>query len=388
MGPMLSVARATALMLLLLLAGGAATTSLMQGAHPFLQLLKGTRTRSVNDATAAAAAPAVAIIGLAAATKQMLAEMYIIDSCYYLRPFEVTRGTGVHVSGTLRINHSSKLLCPSSIGQDHCQQQQVIYLQQQQQQQVSYLQQQITPHKTDDDNDSAPKCSCLNASLCKPLPHGPPTFADVHVYSDGGGRCLNNCTHPEEGWRQFDLNVVTTLVMMHGHPITVGVDGAVTVTDSATWPFSELICTAHASDTRVLVTVLPDRGKGPTGHSDPTGRYYQNLLGNATAVQRMADELTALVGAAGFDGVEFDFESIEGEMTPSTTFDFGAAHVAMIKQVSKSLKASQPHATVALTMDAGNLTDPMNVQYNKCYPVNDLSLAADQIFIMSASVTA
>jgi spore germination protein YaaH len=78
-----------------------------------------------------------------------------------------------------------------------------------------------------------------------------------------------------------------------------------------------------------------------------------------------------------------DFESIERELTPSTTFDFGAAHVAMIKQVSKSLKASQPHATVALTMGAANLTDPLSRDVNKCYPVRELSLAADQIFIMS-----
>jgi hypothetical protein len=244
---------------------------------------------------------------------------------------------------------------------------------------------------------TSPKCSCLNASLCKPLPHGPPAFADVHVYSDGGGPCLNGtgtaggsqCDR-STGWKQFDLDVVTTLVMMHGHPITVEVNGAVTVTDPAAWPLSELICSAHASDTRVLVTVLAAKGKGPTGHSDPTGRYYQNLLGNATAVRRMADELTALVGAAGFDGVEFDFESIESEMTsnspdPSLTFDFGAAHVAMIKQVSKTLKASQPHATVALTMGASNLTDPLARDLNKCYPVRELSLAADQIFIMAVS---
>ena len=201
----------------------------------------------------------------------------------------------------------------------------------------------------------------------------------------GGSECDRS-----SGWQQFDLDVVTTLVMMRGHPITVQVNGAVTVTDPATWPLSELICSAHASDTRVLVTVLADKGKGPTGHSDPTGRYYQNLLGNATAVLRMADELTALVGAAGFDGVEFDFESIESEMTsnspdPSLKFDFGAAHVAMIKQVSKTLKASQPHATVALTMGASNLTDPLARDLNKCYPVRELSLAADQIFIMAVS---
>mgnify|MGYP001294080250 CR=1 FL=1 len=76
-----------------------------------------------------------------------------------------------------------------------------------------------------------------------------------------------------------------------------------------------------------------------------------------TAVLRMADELTALVGAAGFDGGEFDFESIESEMTsnspdPSLKFDFGAAHVAMIKQVSKTLKASQQSTIYAICSPA------------------------------------
>lgn len=63
------------------------------------------------------------------------------------------------------------------------------------------------------------------------------------------------------------------------------------------------MCTAHDHGVRVLVTVLPEL-KGPG--TDPL--YYQHLLGNATAVQRMADELAAIVSAAGFDGIEFDFE--------------------------------------------------------------------------------
>ena len=72
-------------------------------------------------------------------------------------------------------------------------------------------------------------CSCPGrAELCKPLASGPPAFADVHVYSDGGGPWVNQSASGDTyDWRQFDLSVVTTIVRMAGHPITVAVDGSV-----------------------------------------------------------------------------------------------------------------------------------------------------------------
>jgi hypothetical protein len=102
-----------------------------------------------------------------------------------------------------------------------------------------------------------PKCSCANMSLCLPLAHGPPA-ADVHVYSDGGGPCANGSERCDkrDDWSGFDFAVVSTLVMMSGHPISVGADGAVKVNDPVTWPLSAMLCAAHGQDTRVLVTVL------------------------------------------------------------------------------------------------------------------------------------
>ena len=123
----------------------------------------------------------------------------------------------------------------------------------------------------------------------------------MHVYSDGGGPWINKTASGDTfDWRQFDLSVVTTIVRMAGHPITVNVNGAVQLSTKSAygradlWPESELVCTAHENDVRVLVTVLPEL-KGPG--SDPM--YYEHLMGNATAVQRMADELAAIVLAAG-----------------------------------------------------------------------------------------
>jgi GH18 family chitinase len=71
---------------------------------------------------------------------------------------------------------------------------------------------------------------------------------------------------------------------------------------------------------------------------------------------------------------------------PNTTFDFGGHHVAAMAQVSHSLKAAQPHATVALTVDAVDLTPPLTAHvrtYAQVYPVARLSKAVDQIFVMA-----
>lgn len=82
---------------------------------------------------------------------------------------------------------------------------------------------------TGQSNTVVPTCSCPGrAELCKPLASGPPAFADVHVYSDGGGPWINQSASGDTyDWRQFDLSVVTTIVRMAAHPITVSVDGSV-----------------------------------------------------------------------------------------------------------------------------------------------------------------
>ena len=94
----------------------------------------------------------------------------------------------------------------------------------------------------------------------------------------------------------------------------------------------------------------------------------------------MADELAAIVSAAGWDGIEFDFEVMTREMTKGNTFNFGTAHVAMIKTVRHALKSANPHSTTALTLYGGNGGNP---QYPQAYPAAALSQVADQIFVMS-----
>ena len=159
--------------------------------------------------------------------------------------------------------------------------------------------------------------------------------------------------------------------------------------DPLTWSFSlsTLLCTAHAHDTRVLMVVLPNL------LSDPTKMFYEHLFGNATAVQRMASELTAMVSATGIDGIEFDLEEMTHEMRlqPDNKFDYGEHHVAAMTQVSQTMKAAQPHATVAITIEAIDVTPPLTncdqwssvCTYARLYPVARLSKAVDQVFIMA-----
>jgi GH18 family chitinase len=166
---------------------------------------------------------------------------------------------------------------------------------------------------------------------------------------------------------------------MVGHPITVGVDGAVHLNAKVAggWPESELLCHAHAHDVRMLVPILADAS------SDKSGKYYEHLLGNATAVTRMASELLAIVTAAGWDGIEFDFEGMWEEITPENTFDFATYHVAMIRATAEIFHTSLPFSTVALTMGAADFTSPSAAVILKAYPIPSLANVADQIFVMA-----
>ena len=137
-------------------------------------------------------------------------------------------------------------------------------------------------------NGGAKKCACANATLCLPLAHGPPPRRDVHVTSDCGGPWNGTRKGPAScDWRDLDFGTITTLV-------------------------------------------------------------YQKLLSNATAHARLARELVTAITDAGMDGVEFDFEGIDHALVAncSAGFDYGAAHVAMIRTVTEAFHAALPQSTV------------------------------------------
>ncbi len=241
-------------------------------------------------------------------------------------------------------------------------------------------------------------CSCANESLCLPLKHGPPAHADVHVWSDCGGPWQSflhpgNCEkEPGVGcnstcnWRDLDFSTITTLGRDVGHSLGVRADGRVIINPSTgNWPDSELVCHAHEHDVRVVQAVLPYLDQiYPKSQRPADPCYYQHLLANATAHKRMASELMEAIRDAGMDGIEFDFEGIDRAVIANCSpgFDYGAAHMSMIKTVTDVFHASLPHSTVTLTMGGSNISDAIHAPYLSVYPIPGLALVSDGIFIM------
>jgi di-N-acetylchitobiase len=207
-----------------------------------------------------------------------------------------------------------------------------------------------------------PACTCSNMSLCQPLGTSPPR-PDVHVYADGGG-----VPHSPA---QYNWSAISTLVIMSGHPLQVTSNGSVFVREESGWPDSQLICTAHAHNVRVVVTALRAESMS-----------FAKLLGNASAIDRMASELAAAAAAAGADGVEFDFEGIV-KATSNATFDVGDAHVHMVASTQRAVSAAIHAGTTTLTMGAVNLSSPVYQPYYHDYPIDRLGAVSDGIFIMA-----
>lgn len=231
------------------------------------------------------------------------------------------------------------------------------------------------------------KCSCANATLCRPLAHGPPAHADVHVWSDCGGpwQTWTEAGNTTCNWRDLDFDTITTLGRDVGHSLGVRDDGSVSVGGFGNWPDSDLVCHAHAHDVRVISAVHPyldqiyPKSKRP---SDPC--FYYKLLSNSTAHLVLARDLLTAIKDAGMDGVEFDFEGISRDIDAecSPGFDYGTAHVAMVKTVADTFHAALPHSTVTLTMGGSNISDAIHAPYLSAYPVPGLAVVSDGIFIM------
>jgi spore germination protein YaaH len=216
---------------------------------------------------------------------------------------------------------------------------------------------------------SFPRCSCAYMTLCEPL-HTRPPSPEVHVWTDNGTQ------EPRlDNWKHFNWSVIDTVVRMSGHPLQVQADGTVAIGSRSAWPDSELLCTAHSHGVRVVVVVLSNH-KG-----DPA--FFTKLLGNASAVKVMAGQLASAVAAAGFDGLEFDFETITAS-TAAAQFDVGQAHVAMVKETATAVAVAVPNATTTLTMGCLNASDThVFAQYFRDYPVAELSRVADGLFVMA-----
>lgn len=179
---------------------------------------------------------------------------------------------------------------------------------------------------------------------------------------------------------------MTTLGRDVGHSLGVTGDGGVIINPTTgNWPDSELVCHAHEHDVRVVQSVLPYLDQiYPKSQRPDDPCFYQRLLANTTAHKRLAHELVSAIRDAGMDGVSFDFEGIDRVVVANCSpgFDYGKAHVNMIKTVTDAFHSSLPHSTVTLTMGGSNISDAIHAQYLSVYPVPDLALVSDGIFIM------
>ena len=224
-----------------------------------------------------------------------------------------------------------------------------------------------TPLKIDE---GLARCSCSNMSLCRPLDRAPTAGREVHSYSDCGGP-PEGTDHKGCDWRSFNFSVLSTVVRgVHGARLTIDNDGAVSTWPDGDWPDSEFLCYAHSRNVRVLAVAL---------HA-PHGFDYYRLLSNATAISRAASGLAAAMVAGGFDGLEFDLESLfDGS---NSTFDYGPAHVSLVAQTREAVRRAYQHATVSLTV--GSVANSRgNRAYLAAYPLVQLSEAADSLFVMA-----
>jgi spore germination protein YaaH len=180
----------------------------------------------------------------------------------------------------------------------------------------------------------------------------------------------------------LNLSVVTTVVdgSKLGGQLEVAVDGKVSWRAAVGNP--GLVCAAHARNVRVLPIV----GHPKVPHQEHAAFDYHGLLSNATAVARAARELSMLVAAAGYDGVEFDMEALGapyGKPHVPGGFDYGMAYVGLVAATRAALRAATTaHATTFVTVGALNVSAQDEAPVFAAYPLVPLAEATDGIFIM------
>ena len=234
-------------------------------------------------------------------------------------------------------------------------------------------------------------CSCPGQpELCKPLDKPLPS-SDVHVYSD--------CTSPPGAadpdgcdWHKtLNFSAVTTIVQGSklGGQLVVDNDGSVSWRTksgpSSGSSSSSLICTAHSHGVRVLPIVDPP----PAPHHVPgtlkKPRDYQTLLQNSSAISRAASELATLATAAGFDGVEFDWEGMGAPYVGAhrSKFDYGTAYVSLLRQTRAAVRKAHRYGSTYVTIGLNNVSSKTEKPVFAAYPLKQMADATDGMFIMA-----
>eukprot|EP01048_Picozoa_sp_COSAG05_P013893 COSAG05_NODE_1523_length_4641_cov_5.853589_4_plen_459_part_00 len=234
-------------------------------------------------------------------------------------------------------------------------------------------------------------CSCPGQpELCKPLDTPLPS-SDVHVYSD--------CTSPPAAadpdgcdWHKtLNFSAVTTIVQGSklGGQLVVDNDGSVSWRTksgpSSGSSSSSLICTAHSHGVRVLPIVDPPPAPHHVPGTPKKPRDYQILLQNSSAISRAASELATLATAAGFDGVEFDWEGMGApyEGAHRSKFDYGTAYVSLLRQTRAAVRKAHQYGSTYVTIGLNNVSSKTEKPVFAAYPLKQMADATDGMFIMA-----
>jgi hypothetical protein len=235
---------------------------------------------------------------------------------------------------------------------------------------------------------AAMACSCPGQpELCRPLDKPLPAH-DVHVYSD--------CTSPPgaadpEGcdWHKtLNFSAVTTVVQGSklGGQLVVHNDGSVSWrTGPRPSAVSSLVCAAHSHGVRVLPIVDPPPHPKHVPGTPKQPKDYKTFLQNSSAISRAASELATLATAAGYDGVEFDWEGLGApyDGPHRSKFDYGTPYVSLLRQTRAAIRKAHRYGSTYVTVGLNNVSSKTEQPVFASYPLKQLADATDGIFIMA-----
>ena len=167
-----------------------------------------------------------------------------------------------------------------------------------------------------------------------------------------------------EDWANFRWDAVTDLGQAT-NTLQVSASGAVRPEDAAAWPMRDLIAAAHGNSTRITATLHPaSKADAAAFLSQPSPTLSATA---ATAAQ--------LVVAAGYDGMQLDWEGLQPQSKRGLESFVGLCRAALRRAATAAGRAA-PHLSVTVYMP--KLVSRDATTYN----VSELSRLADSVFVM------
>jgi hypothetical protein len=175
--------------------------------------------------------------------------------------------------------------------------------------------------------------------------------------------CVDKFQQPDD-WAQFRWESVTDLGQAI-NTLQVSASGSVIPEDAAAWPMRSLVAAAHGNSTRIAATIHPV--------SKPAAAAF--LASPQSTLAATAAAAAQLVVAAGYDGVQLDWEGLRPQSKAGLERFVGLCRAALARAAAA---AGKPAPHLAVTVYGPKLVALDATTYN----VSALSRLADSIFIM------